>query len=84
MDDFVNEGKMNSGIAIVTPIQEVTKVIMENDLLKKTRAAIERALEQGDGFVEDAAFSGTEPKQFTQADFERDLRKVSRKIAPEK
>jgi hypothetical protein len=54
MDDFLNEGKLNSGIAMVTPIQEVTKIIMENEFFKKTRVQMEQALERGDAFVEDA------------------------------
>ncbi len=52
MDDFVNDGKMNSGIAIVTPIQEVTKVIMENVSFQKARLEMELAIERGDATME--------------------------------
>ena len=57
MDDFVNEGKMNSGIAMVTPIQEAAKVIRENAAFQEVRSQVERGFERGEVIVEDSGFT---------------------------
>ena len=56
MDDFVQDGKMNSGIAIITPIQEVTKLLMINDQLKDLRDQMEKMFADGDLIPEDSQF----------------------------
>jgi hypothetical protein len=63
LDGFVNEGKLNMGIAAVTPIQELTKLIEENEDFKKQREAMEKALVEGQLMVEDAAFQIPRPRR---------------------
>ncbi len=52
LKDFLNEGPLNSGIAIVTPIQEVSKIILENRVFQETREEMEQSIKDGTGFVE--------------------------------
>jgi hypothetical protein len=84
LDDFLNDGRINMGIASVTPIQEVTKILMENEALKKARQIQERQLEEEQGPTLDSGFESPRDNVFTRSDFESALKKVSRKIEPEK
>jgi hypothetical protein len=81
VDDFITEGRMNSGIARVTPIQEVIKVIVENPRLKKTRELVEKEFANSRLAVDDSVF-GDDPRPFTKADFEDALKRASRRIQP--
>jgi hypothetical protein len=56
IEDFMNEGKMNMGIAMVTPIQEVATIIMDNQKLKDYRRNMEEQLVKGQLMVEDSSF----------------------------
>jgi len=84
--DFLEDAdsKLNMGIAVVTPIQEVMKVISGEELTKQ-RKDIRKEYLKKKAPTDDTAFEDTPRKpEFTQADFEAALRKVSRKIEPEK
>jgi hypothetical protein len=71
--------RLNMGIAIVTPAQEIEKVLM-SDELKKQRQADIRKYRKEHAPTLDSGF--TEEQPFTQPDFESALRKVSRQIEP--
>lgn len=66
--DFMNDGRMNMGIATVTPIQDVTKVLLENDDFKKLREQAEKDLAEGNLTVQDSSFRFSAP-EFTQDGF---------------
>jgi hypothetical protein len=55
MEDFVNESRLNTGIAAVTPVQEVAKLLIEDKDLKTKREDMEKALVEGRLMIEDAA-----------------------------
>jgi hypothetical protein len=75
---------LNAGIASVTPIEELSTLI-ESDPVKEIREEQIRQQMEELAPTLDSAFEekSTEP-EFSRADFEAALRKVSRKIAPQK
>lgn len=82
-DDFVSPTeKIHSGIAMVTPIEEAVKAIMEDQKLKDQRKRLEDALVKGQMMVEDSGFEENADPPFTKNDFEDALKKVSRRIQP--
>jgi hypothetical protein len=82
-EDFASPlEQIHSGIAMVTPIEEVTNVIMNSKKLKVQRHNLEEALVKGDMMVEDSNFGEREEPPFTREDFEAALRKASRRIQP--
>jgi len=71
--------KLNTGIAIVTPIQEVTKILMNDELVTMRKADIrKREAEQAPTL--DSGIEAEEP--FTAEQFEADLRRVTRRVGP--
>jgi hypothetical protein len=56
LEDFINEGRVNMGIAMVTPIQEVTNLVMTNAKLKASRDSMEKQHEAGQMTIEDVPF----------------------------
>jgi hypothetical protein len=74
-----NVERLNMGIAIVTPAQEIEKVLM-SDELKKQRQADIRKYRKEHAPTLDSGFPEQEP--FTQPNFESALRKASRQIEP--
>lgn len=85
--DFLEkeDSKLNMGIAIVTPIHEVMEVVAKDENLVRQRKNIREEYRKRTAPTEDSAFSDSTPEtEFTRADFEATLRKVSRKMAPEK
>jgi hypothetical protein len=68
--------QINAGIAIVTPIDEVRKILFREDLVKeRRREERERAKEQAPTLD-----SHVPSDTFTKEDFENALRKVSRRL----
>jgi hypothetical protein len=85
-DDWIKDFEQESvhtGIAMVTPMDEVLSIVQNNkDLVKaRTQRALEHQQEQSNAQTDDSAFEEPD-RPFTQADFESALRKVSRRIQP--
>jgi trypsin-like peptidase len=74
--------RLNTGIAIVTPIQEVDRILMSDEFKKQRKAEI-REYEKKRAPTPDSGFPNAEPV-FTKNDFEGALRKASRILSDEK
>jgi hypothetical protein len=83
--DFGNDSdaKLNMGIAAVTPIQEVAKVL-EDPILIELRANDRKRHRQAQAPTLDSSFPEAQGPSFTQGDSEDALRKVSQKIESKK
>jgi hypothetical protein len=75
------QDELNTGIAIMTPIQKVIDVIMNTEDLVKERQKLAKEHAKSQAPKEDSALGDASPS-FTQADFEAALKKASRKITP--
>jgi hypothetical protein len=80
--------QVNMGIAVATPAQEIRKIILGDEWVKKRKVAdIERIANKNakNAITEDSAFSSEAQKQkpFTKEDFERALNKATRKVEPQ-
>ncbi len=53
LDDFINDGRMNMGIASVTPIQELMSLLMKNERAEKERENMERDFADGSLMIGD-------------------------------
>jgi hypothetical protein len=86
--DFIEKSKrdrINAGIATVTPISEVIDTVTNDDkLYQRRRAKIKQHREENSTTFDSASESDEPNENFTQADFEAALKKVARKIEPEK
>jgi hypothetical protein len=84
-EDFAEqEGKLNRGIAVLTPAQEL-RDLLESDKLKRMRETERRREREENGPTLDATIDSNEQvpdRPFTKADFEAALKKVARKIQP--
>jgi len=80
--DFLDDSdsKLNMGIAIVTPIQEVYNLLMGNERLVALRKKKIKEYRREHAPTLDSGLP--EHDQFTQSDFESALRKASRRIEP--
>jgi hypothetical protein len=75
--------KINAGIAIVTPIQEVMKLLDREDLVKERRQLDKKLADEqkkNNRQVNDSAFGGERP--LTDTEFTDALRKVSKRVPP--
>jgi hypothetical protein len=87
-EDFANDldSKLNMGIAIVTPAWEILNVIENNPTLKNGREEDKKRARISIAPTLDSEFQDKllDESSFSREDFESALRKVSRKIEPEK
>ena len=81
IEDVVGSGSVNMGIGIVVPIDHVLN-FMDDAFGDDEKKAVQELREKYLPTM-DSAENAPDP-EFTKADFESALRKVSRKIAPEK
>jgi trypsin-like peptidase len=71
---------LNTGIAVVTPIQEVHKILYGAELMKKRETAEQKHLQKKQP-TSDSNLPRAHPEEFTRGGFEDALRKASRKIS---
>jgi hypothetical protein len=77
--------QLNTGIAIVTPIQEVQKILQGEELMKNRERGVQKLIKSREP-IADSAIPKKNPEElsFTRSDFQDVLQKVSKKIPESK
>jgi len=80
-DEIEVKTDLNSGIAVVTPAEAIRELLIENEELKEQR---DKLLKDHEKNMPMPILDFRQPEVFTQQDFEDALKKVSRRVKPEK
>ncbi len=84
-EDLERKALVNAGLALVQPAQQILDLLYREDTVAERKKWIDSNKKQTGGVVLDSALKEPDadgPNEFTRDDFEKSLRRVSRRASP--